>query len=434
MKKIFFTLLFLLGVTFNICYASTFTVNSEEEFKTKLFDEFRRGEKYIKIYINNFKEMDADYIQNVLNSVVDDEEINWKCYLKELGFSVSENPYAVEINKIDYAVTDEEREFVNKEIDRILSEILKPNMTTLEKEIAIHDWIISNVEYDKTRTRTRPYQALTGSKKAVCIGYSLLTYEMLDKVGIPCRIALGKVSGGEEHAWNMVNIDGNWYHLDTTFDNPHNTNNTKNWNVCRVGYLNATDEQIKKDHIWYNDLPKSAPVSISKLHSMNLKNKEVWVNVGQVIVPKLEFYPQTAINKDVSYAIPDDGIIYMTYDEKTGKDTLYAHKVGTTKIRIISDDGNFMQDMIVHVGAPANSISLNKTNVTLKKGGFVSIIAKVNPSNAYSNELIWESSDSKIARVDKNGKISGVGKGKTTIKVKLKYKPSIYKILNVTVQ
>jgi transglutaminase/protease-like cytokinesis protein 3 len=41
---------------------------------------------------------------------------------------------------------------------------------------------------------------------------------MCDDVGLDCYIVIGEVIGGGGHAWNLVKIDGQWYHLDTTWN------------------------------------------------------------------------------------------------------------------------------------------------------------------------------------------------------------------------
>ena len=75
---------------------------------------------------------------------------------------------------------------------------------------------ILNVAYDSTYTEYSAYAALFLGR-AVCQGYSLLTYKMMWEAGIEARIVDGEAMN---HSWNMVNICGNWYHLDVTWDDP----------------------------------------------------------------------------------------------------------------------------------------------------------------------------------------------------------------------
>ena len=86
-----------------------------------------------------------------------------------------------------------------------------------EKIKAVHDYLCGSVDYvlDEYYSHTA-YGALV-TKWAVCDGYALAFQRFMDVLGIPCRIALG-TRDGEPHAWNLVFLDGQWYHLDATWD------------------------------------------------------------------------------------------------------------------------------------------------------------------------------------------------------------------------
>lgn len=90
----------------------------------------------------------------------------------------------------------------------------------------IHDYLISSIEYDNELSSSSiytAYGALTQGK-AVCEGYAKAFKYILDDLEIPCVIACGlaRNSNGktESHAWNYVKIDGNWYAVDCTWDDP----------------------------------------------------------------------------------------------------------------------------------------------------------------------------------------------------------------------
>lgn len=74
-------------------------------------------------------------------------------------------------------------------------------MTDLQKEKAIHDYIVSHVANDTSLTEYSPYAALVKGT-TVCQGYALLTYKMLHKVGVPVRLIEGSADG-VAHLWNL---------------------------------------------------------------------------------------------------------------------------------------------------------------------------------------------------------------------------------------
>lgn len=104
------------------------------------------------------------------------------------------------------------------------------DMELWEKELALHDWIIYNVEYDPEALSSlptatpdpdgdNPYGPLVNGV-GVCGGYSSTFKLFMDMVGIPCVTVPGLANNGEEHAWNKVQLDGDWYCVDTTWDDP----------------------------------------------------------------------------------------------------------------------------------------------------------------------------------------------------------------------
>lgn len=99
------------------------------------------------------------------------------------------------------------------------------SMSDLEKALVVHDYLVQNCEYDKERLSSNSvpeishtaYGALV-EKIAVCDGYGkAYAYIMKDKLGIPCELVS---SDTMNHAWNLIQIGGEWYHVDATWDDP----------------------------------------------------------------------------------------------------------------------------------------------------------------------------------------------------------------------
>lgn len=133
---------------------------------------------------------------------------------------------------------------VKKRVKQVISQFITNGMNDHQKVKAIHDWIVNNIAYDKRLVSHSAYDGLIKGK-TVCQGYALITYEMLKQAGIPVKIVEG-TSRGIAHAWNLVQIGGNWYHLDTTWDDPVPDVAER----VMYNYYNLTDAQLKKDHSW----------------------------------------------------------------------------------------------------------------------------------------------------------------------------------------
>ena len=139
-------------------------------------------------------------------------------------------------------------------IENIKNEILSKTVENdLENLRIVHDYLVDAVEYDEEAGKNvyNIYGTLV-NKKAVCEGYARSYKLILDELGIPCIIACGlaKNSSGqmESHAWNYVKIDGNWYAVDVTWDDPVIIGNGSLTNDIRYRYFLMGAEEFFKDH------------------------------------------------------------------------------------------------------------------------------------------------------------------------------------------
>ncbi|MGN1371462.1 MAG: transglutaminase domain-containing protein [Candidatus Coprovivens sp.] len=123
---------------------------------------------------------------------------------------------------VKYVYTSEEIVRIDNEINRIISNNISSNMNEVEIIKTLHNYIINNTKYDKTREETDDsiYDSsrMTGllfEHYAVCSGYTDTMAVMLEKLGIKnFKIA------SSNHIWNAVFVNGKWLHLDLTWDDP----------------------------------------------------------------------------------------------------------------------------------------------------------------------------------------------------------------------
>jgi hypothetical protein len=80
--------------------------------------------------------------------------------------------------------------------------------------------------------------------RAVCEGYSEAFQYLLHQVGVECLIAGGE-GNGQPHQWNIVRIDGEYYHVDVTWNDG---NSVPQLDFVLRYYLNMTDSMIARDH------------------------------------------------------------------------------------------------------------------------------------------------------------------------------------------
>jgi len=152
---------------------------------------------------------------------------------------------------------------LNKKENQILEEILKEGMTDFEKELVIHDYIVKNAQWDWVENfenvRVVPFKttaySLIVDGRATKEGYVEAVQRLMNKVGIECITVngFGTSENGEivKHAWNIVKIQGEYYHVDVMWDDSNSTNDEDR---IYYTYLNLSDEIIQKDHSWDKDI------------------------------------------------------------------------------------------------------------------------------------------------------------------------------------
>lgn len=128
----------------------------------------------------------------------------------------------------------------NQAIDNMIAR-LDEGMSEYEKEKTLHDLLATKVSYVSTANAHNAYGALVEGL-AVCEGYAEALQCLLQRVGIQSIQVYGE-SKGENHAWNMVLIDGAYYLVDLTWNDQDTT--------LLYAYFNQTSAIFDEDHdVW----------------------------------------------------------------------------------------------------------------------------------------------------------------------------------------
>ncbi len=108
----------------------------------------------------------------------------------------------------------------------------------VEKERYVHDALMQLVEYDMSAPMNQSaYSALVGGR-SVCAGYARAFQYMMQLLDIPCYYCTG--FAGEDHAWNIVKIDGAFYNVDVTWDDTDTPTHD---------YFNKSDREFGTTHV-----------------------------------------------------------------------------------------------------------------------------------------------------------------------------------------
>lgn len=160
---------------------------------------------------------------------------------------------------------------VCQRLSAVLAQIVSPGMSQVEKELAVNDWMVFNAQYDPAELtngpvgtpdpdNANPYGFLVNGL-GICLGYSNTFQLFMDALGIPCLTVHGSAHGGEEHAWNLVELEGDWYAVDVTWNDPVFEDFEPSYQVRLAyahTYFNVTSDFLRKtDHQWTEDVPEA---------------------------------------------------------------------------------------------------------------------------------------------------------------------------------
>ena len=151
---------------------------------------------------------------------------------------------------MQYAINKDEITARRKKVDDSVEQLLKGingDTEPFDRVKIVHDRLVNLVTYDlSTKNPYDLYGAIINGE-AVCEGYARAFQRLMYKVGVPCLIVKGS-SRDIPHAWNLVYLDGEWYHIDATWNDAEVQIGTATIPYIDYSYFNITDQQIRIDH------------------------------------------------------------------------------------------------------------------------------------------------------------------------------------------
>lgn len=110
--------------------------------------------------------------------------------------------------------------------------------TDYEKEKYIHDALLTRVEYNTTAELNQSAYSAMVNGQSVCAGYARAFQYLMQRLGIPCYYCTGY--SGENHAWNIVRLQEDYYNVDSTWDDTA---------PPTYDYFNRTDADYASTHV-----------------------------------------------------------------------------------------------------------------------------------------------------------------------------------------
>ncbi|QOR66341.1 hypothetical protein IM538_21670 [Cytobacillus suaedae] len=157
--------------------------------------------------------------------------------------------------KFNYVYSVDEIKEKKKKIDLQVESIMNSipeDLSDYEKIKRFYEYVVKSSEYDYLNYlgNSIPHESYTIygiliENMAVCDGYAKTMQLLLKQIGIETKYVTGTADGGE-HAWIMVNLDNQWYHLDATWDDP--VPNLKDRVLYE--YFLVSDLKMDQYHVW----------------------------------------------------------------------------------------------------------------------------------------------------------------------------------------
>lgn len=212
-------------------YAYECLNDSEKSVYDDMLDAINSHASEVTVFSSNVTD---EQIKKIIDYVqIDHPEIFWFQHGATFYFDANTRI----VNKVDikYCMTQDEVATRKKAIDDTLSSFMdsiNDRMSDYDVAVKVYENIIKLVDYDTVGLEKqkntegsaeipddlRSIYGVLVNRKAVCAGYAKATQYLMNLMGFECTYVTS-----ETHAWNLIKLEGEYYHLDTTWGDSSNT-------------------------------------------------------------------------------------------------------------------------------------------------------------------------------------------------------------------
>ena len=326
--------------------------------------------------------------------------------------------------------------------------------TTVGRLLRANDYLCANFEYDTSYKIYSP-ELFFKNSKGVCQAYMLVYRAVLNEFGIS-NIAV--TSQAMNHTWNMVYLDGSWYHIDVTWNDPISDVPLR----ATHNHFLLSDAGIKNSgHYSWNDGWESFEIASNKKY-----DNFFWKNLNQVAAMQGDVVyfvdsDYTSVNRDVyAYNLANNtskkiysfsygyGSYYRDYNPVwlagntlyyAVRNSLYGMPLSGGQATLVYDTGNTNQwiwypvqsgsqlKMYVASSPYASgsirsftmdipvSLTLSPSLLEMEPNTKVRLNVNLDPSDLDRSNIRWGTSNAVVATISQNGEVTAVGAGAAVI-------------------
>lgn len=216
----------------------------EQAAYLRISNEIEQVNSNISLSGNNVSEDQFKAIyQAILNDHPEYFYIDNVEYLKSMDGTVE----SVTVNFIDSVEAIElQKQSVERWKDNILKQIT-PEMSNYDIALFLHDYLVENTSYDESTPNNQTLLSIVKYASSVCAGYTRAYQYLLNEAGIFATYIAGDSLVGP-HAWNLVEIDGEYGWVDVTWDDPNFSGNNIPEDYTSHTYFGVSTEELEETH------------------------------------------------------------------------------------------------------------------------------------------------------------------------------------------
>ncbi len=140
------------------------------------------------------------------------------------------------------------------------------------KILYVYEYIVNTVDYDLEAPDNQNIYSVFIHQRSVCAGYSKAAQYLLERLGVFCTYVTGTTSGGQNHAWNLVKCEGNYYYMDVTWGDPvfqaSEGEDVNQFQLISYDYMLCDDTELLKNHTPDRDVALPACTMMNRNYYM----------------------------------------------------------------------------------------------------------------------------------------------------------------------
>ena len=204
-------------------------------------------------------------------------------------------------------------QYVKSQVKKIVAENITPDMNDMQKVRTLHNWVCKHTKYSTKDepnyddSKNHSDASILMNDSTVCEGYTKLCNLLYHEAGIETYYETGV-----NHAWNIVKIDGHYFHVDSTWDDSSSSykwfcksdSEMKEAGGYHASWKTANKSTLSVLHEFQNETTPECPYSMGDINTDNQ------INIADAV--KLEKYILNTEKPDSNLVLSD-----LNFDGKT---------------------------------------------------------------------------------------------------------------------